>query len=148
MTTSWIVVAHRAGARIFEHGGPGQPLARKDVLDHPRGRAQDREIDADRPGRTRAPGASQRHAMEPRETPHEHDAHAFAKEIAKRLTHARGQGELDRLVLVAEPHFLGYLDAELDAPTQRLVTHRVHKDLAHVSDADIDQHLGGALPTA
>lgn len=146
MTTSLVVVAHRSGARLFEHRGPGKPLARVESLEHPQGRAQDHEVGTDRPGRSGETGAVSRHAMEPRETPHEHDARAFAKLIAHRLTKGRQEHAFTRLVLVAEPHFLGYLDAELDRPTHALVTDRIHKDLANVGDGDIADHLGGVLP--
>lgn len=146
MTTSWVVVAHRAGARVFEHRGPGKPLARIEAIDHPQGRFQDRDVGTDRPGRSGESGAVSRHAMEPHETAHEHDARAFAKVIAHRLTKGRQEHAFARLLLVAEPHFLGYLDAELDRPTDALVTDRIHKDLANVGDAHIADHLAGALP--
>lgn len=147
MTTSWVVVAHRAGARIFEHRGPGKPLVRHASLDHPEGRFQDRDVGTDRPGRSGESGAASRHAMEPRETAHEHDARMFAKTLAEALTAGRNAHAFGRLLLVAEPHFLGALDHALDAPTRALVTDRIHKDLANVDDRDVAAHLGGALPT-
>jgi protein required for attachment to host cells len=146
MTTSWVVVAHRAGARFFEHRGPGKPLSRIESIDHPQGRFQDHDVGTDRPGLS-GESAGSRHAMEPHETAHEHDARAFAKDLAHRLSAARQQHRMSRLVLVAEPHFLGYLEKELDKPTAALVTDRIHKDLANVADGAIDGHLGGALPT-
>jgi protein required for attachment to host cells len=146
MTTSWIVVAHRAGARLFEHRGPGKPLVAIESVDHPQGRFQDRDVGTDRPGRSGESYSTSRHAMEPHETAHEHDAHVFAKTIAKRLARGRMEHAFGRLLLVAEPHFLGYLERELDKPTAALVTDRIHKDLANVADAQIASHLEGALP--
>ena len=146
MTTSWVVVAHRAGARFFEHRGPGKPLTRVEDITHAQGRVQDHETGTDRPGLSGESGSVTRHSMEPRETPHEHDARAFAKDLAHRLSMARQQNKTQRLVLVAEPHFLGYLEKELDRPTQALVTDRVHKDLAKIGDRDIAGHLDGVLP--
>lgn len=147
MTTSWVVVAHRTGARFFEHRGPSKPLERVDAVEHPGGRAKDHDVGTDRPGRSGESGAASRHAMEPHETAHEHDARAFAKSLARRLEKGRVEHAFGRLVLVAEPHFLGYLDGELDRPTHALVTHRIAKDLAHVADRDVAGHLGGVLPT-
>lgn len=146
MTTSWVVVAHRSGARFFEHRGPGKPLSRIESIDHPQGRFQDHDIGTDRPGKS-GESAGSRHGMAPHETAHEHDAHVFAKALAQRLTSARQQHKVERIVLVAEPHFLGYLEKELDKPTHALVTDRVRKDLANVPDGEIDGHLGGVLPT-
>jgi protein required for attachment to host cells len=146
MTTSWVVVANRVGARFFEHRGPGKPLVLRESVDHPQGRFQDRDVGTDRPGRSGESGSTSRHAMEPHETAHEHDAHVFAKDLARRLSKARAEHAFGRLVLVAEHHFLGYLERELDKPTDALVTDRVHKDLANVADRDVGSHLGGVLP--
>lgn len=146
MTTSWVVVAHRSGARFFEHKGPGKPLSLLESIDHPEGRFQDRDVNTDRPGRS-GEGAGAQHATQPHESAHEHLARTFAKSLAHRLSAARQGHAYGRLVLVAEPHFLGYLEKELDKPTHALVTDRVHKDLANVADRDVAGHLGGVLPT-
>ncbi|GAB4212916.1 MAG: hypothetical protein OHK0013_36230 [Sandaracinaceae bacterium] len=146
MTTSWVVVAHRSGARFFEHKGPGKPLMLVESIDHPAGRFQDRDVNTDRPGRSGEGGGAQ-HAMQPHETAHEHLARVFAKTIAQRLTVGRQRHAFERLVLVAEPHFLGYLEKELDEPTHALVTDRVHEDLANVADREVAGHLDGVLPT-
>jgi protein required for attachment to host cells len=145
MTTSWVLVAHRSGARFFEHRGPGKPLTLIEAIDHPEGRLQDRDLDTDRPGRS-GEGAGRHHPTQPHEAAHEHVARMFAKSLAQRLSSGRQSHAFGRLVLVAEPHFLGYLEKELDGPTHALVSDRVHKDLANVADRDVADHLGGVLP--
>ena len=42
---TWVLVAHRAGARIFAHPGPGRGLALEREIDHPEGRKLSGEID-------------------------------------------------------------------------------------------------------
>jgi protein required for attachment to host cells len=54
---------------------------------------------------------------------------------------------VQRIVLVAEPHFLGLLRAELGGETAALVTATVPKDLYAVSEADVLGHLDGVLPS-
>lgn len=44
MDTTWIVVAHQAGARVFENQGSGKGLDLGDEIDHPQGRARDDEV--------------------------------------------------------------------------------------------------------
>ena len=146
MTTSWVVVAHRAGARIFEHRGPGKPLLVREMFEHPQGRLKDHDVGTDRPGRSGESGSTTRHALEPREAAHVHEARVFAKTLARRLGHARTDHAYARLLLVAEPHFLGYLEHELDKPTVALVSDRIHKDLARIPDAEVGAYLDGALP--
>jgi protein required for attachment to host cells len=53
-----------------------------------------------------------------------------------RTLHAFG-----KLVLVAEPRFLGMLRAALDPHTAALVVKTVHKDLPGVSEKDLASHL-------
>ena len=146
MTTSWVVVASRTGARIFEHHGPGKTLRLIESLSHPDGRRQDRSIGTDAPGRSYESGSVQTHPLRGRESPHDHCAQVFARTLGSRLATARHASSFGRLVLVAEPHFLGFLRGHLDAPTERLVTHRISKDLASVRADEVLAHLGGALP--
>ena len=51
MTTTWILVAHRGGGRLFENSGPGTGLRLIQTIDHPQGRLKSGEINSDKPGR-------------------------------------------------------------------------------------------------
>ncbi|MGB8330033.1 MAG: host attachment protein, partial [Polyangiales bacterium] len=52
MTNTWILVAHDAGARLFENRGRGKGLELIEMIDHPEGRERNRDVDSDRPGRS------------------------------------------------------------------------------------------------
>ena len=54
---------------------------------------------------------------------------------------ADARGGDGRLVLVAEPRFLGMLRGELDHVTGSMVSGTLSKDLAHVSIAELPGHL-------
>jgi protein required for attachment to host cells len=143
---TWIAVAHRAGARILEHSGPGKPLELIEELDHAQGRLKNGELDADRPGRAFDKLGMRRHALEREESPHDRVASDFAREVAGRLRDGRTQQRFAQLVLVAEPRFLGVLRGVLDPVSTGMVTGTVNKDLAHVEVRDLPAHLKDLLP--
>ena len=91
MTTTWILVAHDAGARHFENHGPGKGLELIEEIDHPEGRQRDRDIVSDRPGRSfrKNSGDPRRASMSSSETPHERVVSDFARALAQRLHQGR-----------------------------------------------------------
>jgi protein required for attachment to host cells len=147
MATTWILVAHEAGARLYENHGPGKGIERVESIEHPEGRERDRALVSDRPGRSfrKNSGDPRRAAMSRSEGPHEHAVAAFAKALADRLRQGRVQNRFERLVLVAPPRFLGQLRAELDGPTAQMVVGSVDKDLAASKDSELIKHLGEVI---
>jgi len=143
--TTWIVVAHRAGARFFELQAPGQGLSLVREEDHPEGRLKAGDIDTDKPGGVRDTGGGGQRAMSKKEHADEHVAHVFARQIAGILKHERAENRYKGVVLVAEPGFLGMLREALDAPTAKCVHKTIAKDLAHVSARDLGNHLKDAV---
>ena len=147
MATAWILVAHEAGARIFDNHGPGKGIALVEQVEHPEGRARDGEIVSDRPGRSfrKNSGDPRRAAMSRSEGPHERAVADFARELAQRLNQGRVQNEYQRLVLVAPPRFLGLLRSSLDGPTASLVVGSLDKDLAFTKEDELVKHLGQVI---
>lgn len=147
MATTWIVVAHEAGARVFEHHGPGKGLELIDTIAHPEGRERARDIDSDRPGRSfrKDSGDPRRAAMSRREGPHERAVSDFARALAGKLEHARTGNRYERIVLVAPPRFLGLLRSCLDSPTAQRVVGSVDKDLVSSSESELIEHLGEVI---
>ncbi|MGE3849412.1 MAG: host attachment protein [Gammaproteobacteria bacterium] len=145
MSNAWIVVAHRAGARIFLRRGHEAALELLERIEHPAGLRQDREHDSDRPGRTHDRCGAGRHALSSEESPRERSAADFARELAARLAAARTAQACDRVVLVAEPHLLGLLREALDEPTRRCVSGEITRDLVHVDDRDVWSHIEALL---
>ena len=145
MTTTWILVAHRGGARLLENTGPGKGLQLIEEIRHPEGRLKDGEINSDRPGRSFDSLGAARHSMSKEQAPTEHVTERFAKEPGDKLQHARTANRFAALVLVAEPHFLGALRAALDAPTAALISATVDKDLGGVETRDLPPHLSGVV---
>jgi protein required for attachment to host cells len=142
MNRTWIVVAHRAGARIFAADARGKGLERVSSLEHPAGKLKNREIDSDKQGRAFDRQGAGRHAYTREQEPTEHLATQFAKQIAGFLEDARTAQKYERLVLVAEPRFLGLLRAALDPPVASLVKATLDKDLGGIEDREVPTHLG------
>jgi protein required for attachment to host cells len=136
--TTWVLVANRTGARIFNREGHELRLVRS--FQHPSGRERDQDIEAGRSHRTFDKHARGRTHQA---SPHEHSAEAFAKELASELGRGRTEQGVQRLVLIAEPHFLGLVRQELDQPTAKLLAATVPKDLATADVEVVQAQLGG-----
>jgi len=147
MANTWILVAHDAGARVFANRGPGKGLELIEAIDHPEGRARDRDIVSDRPGRSfrKDSGDPRRAAMSRSQGPHDRVVSDFARALAGKLQNARMENRYTRLVLVAPPRFLGLLRSSLDGPTAQLVIGSVPKDLASRNESELVAHLGEVI---
>jgi protein required for attachment to host cells len=141
--STWVLVAHRTGARLFEH--KGRELSLIQSIDHPAGRIEDHDLETG-PQRTFDRHAQGRQAADRGSSPHERAAVSFARDLAKVLEEGRSSKGVKRIVLVAEPHFLGLLRAELGTAVGALVSHTVPKDLYAVNASDVLGHLEGVLP--
>lgn len=141
MTTTWILTANRSSASLFESDWPGKSMRRIQDIPHPQGRMQNRDIDVDKPGRSFDSFGQGRHAMSTDQEPTEHIAQQFAQDLAELLNKGRVTHAYDKLVLMAEPKFLGILRAALDANTADLVVQTVNKELPNVKEEDLVKYL-------
>jgi protein required for attachment to host cells len=144
MNKTWILVAHRSGARLFENVGRGKGLSLVEEIPHPEGRLKDGQINADKPGRA-FDTFSRRHSVSQEKGPSDQVTSMFAKRLGDMLDKARTQNRFTKLVLVADPHLLGELRAALNNQTTVLVTATLNKDLANVESRDLPKHLGGVV---
>jgi len=141
MAKNWVLVADSASAKIFSLAAPRSSFEEIETLDHPEGRLPAGKINADRPGRSFASAGTRRHAMEREVDPKRQAILTFAREIVERLENARAQGELERLILVAAPEFLGLLREHLSAETKRIVENEFALNLANLPAHEIRAHL-------
>jgi len=142
MNTTWILVAHRSGARLFENLGPGKGMQLVEDIPHPEGRLKSGEINADKPGRAFDSFGNGRHSMSQEHEAAEQVSLMFARHLCDKLEKARAENRFGKLVLVAEPRLLGELRGALDKPTAALVSATLDKDLAGIDNRDIPKHLG------
>ena len=141
MNDVWVVVASSTRCRIFAQHKHSGPLLQIEELDHPEGRMHGRELASDRPGRSFDSEGQGRHAMGQPVDPHEQERIRFAKTVATRIDEARKQDRFDRLVLVAEPRFLGHLRQGLSPATRQRLTTELQKNLADADPGSIREAL-------
>ena len=142
--TTWILVSDASRAKLFSTELREDPWSQVEEFAHPEGREMSREISpSSPPGRmrqTKAPKGRQT-AVEPRTTPKEAEALRFAQHLANFLEDAIAKRELDYLVLVAPPHFLGTLRGTLGSQAVKHLRTTVDKDLSMFELAEIRQRL-------
>ena len=138
---TWIVVAHRTGAKIFsyEHKN-GSTVDFVAKLDNPRGRLKAQEINADKPGVFSSLMAHGTRLVK-QQSPTERIAQEFAKKIVDYLEEARRNHSFDDLVLIADPHFLGRLRLLTGKSLKNCIAREVCKDLTGVTSAEIKNRL-------
>ncbi|MCE8038712.1 host attachment protein [Halomonas sp. MCCC 1A11062] len=143
MKATWVVVADQARARFFTAPEATAALEEVDTLVNPEGKLHERDINADRPGRTFDSMGVGRHAMGKHHSPKEQEAIRFATAIGERLGAEYGRGALGHVVLCAPPRFLGFLKEALPEQVMKCVSHTLDKELASLSPEEIRAHLPG-----
>ena len=141
MTTTWILTANRSSASLFESDWPGKSMRRIQDIPHPQGRMQNKDIGTDKPGRSFDSVGQGRHAMSTEQEPTKHIAQQFARDLGELLNKGRVTHAYEKLVLMAEPKFLGILRAALDKNTAALVVQTVNKELLDVKEEDLANYL-------
>jgi protein required for attachment to host cells len=139
---TWVVVAQRDGARVYEWASHHVPLVLREVLRHPEGRLRDSEIDSDGPGAkvdSVAPGGGS--AAWKEVGPTEHLADVFAAEVARHIEKGRLAHAFERLVLVSGPRFLGRMRAAIGESMHGLEVREVHLNLGHADVESLQRHL-------
>ncbi len=149
MEHTWVVVADRTRARILVKprtptaaGGDWEELP---SLVYPEGRSLEQAFNADRPGRSFDSMGKGRHALAKEVSPKEEAAERFAKSVADVLDKARANHMYASLILVAEPGFLGTLQATLSAQTAKMVAEKIPKDLTTRPHKELTAHLRSLL---
>ena len=141
MTTTWILSANRSNASLFESNWPGKSMRRLQDIPNHKGRLQNKDINTDKPGRSFDSMGQGRHSMGSDQEPISHVAQQYASELAELLNKGRLTNAYEKLVLIAEPKFLGILRAALDKNTALLVVQSVNKELLDLKEEDVGKYL-------
>lgn len=141
--STWILVADRARARLFElapHKDGAELIEIKDFVNS-EGRGSERDqVTEGRPRAHESMGAT-RHAIEPHTSLRDKSANRFAQELGESLEQGRVSHRYERLVLVALPHFLGTLHAVLNRHVCECVVAEVPHELTTKGPAEIRSYL-------
>jgi protein required for attachment to host cells len=143
---TWIVVADRGRALVFENTGPGKGVKRAAIPEKSSPHRAAREIMADKPGRAFDSKGQGRHAMEPHTDLVRMELRHFLAEVIDDLSRAHRDKKFDRLVLIAPPTSLGEMRKLLPQELEALVIGEIDKDLTHASATELSRHLGEVMP--
>jgi protein required for attachment to host cells len=160
MQTTWIVSANAGRARIFSEADPAEPLEEIEDMVSTAARLRTSDINTDEVGRTAAGSSSHNiggneaagfphnakagapnKAYQPAQTPQEHEAEQFAKDISKYLMDAHQEGRFQQLVISASPQFLGALRMYLDPHIKPLIKLEVNKDYTHSNAQQLREQI-------
>ena len=140
--TTWFVTADGSRARVFESIEPERRLREIENIDHPEGRAHNRDLKSDAQGRYFSHGGGPRaHSTTRQVTPVQHEAELFEKSLARHLDKALSDRRYDELYLVAPPAFLGLLRENLGKAARKATREEINKDLSRLAVGDLERRL-------
>lgn len=141
MAYAWVIVADSARARIFSVENASGQLEPVEQLLSPEARLHERDLSSDRPGRSFDSFGSGRHSTDTATSAKDQIASNFAKEVAQHLKAGVDDRSFGRLVIIAEPQFLGLLNKSLPTAVEKLVSLRIDKDLTKEPEQKIRERL-------
>ena len=141
MSSTWLIVADSARARIFDFDEKARELEERQDLVHPESQIAPREIASDGPGSTYRATGPGRHGLDPHSSVKDVERRDFARALARRLDKAVDTNEVENLIVIAGPKFLGELRGCLDPTTRKAVTLEIEKNLAKRNAREILQAL-------
>ncbi|MBL8906237.1 MAG: host attachment protein [Rhizobiales bacterium] len=98
------------------------------------------------PSRVQESASPTRHAVEPRQDPHDRAERDFAQYVARELNADLEVSACDALILAAPSHTLADIQRVLSRELQAKVVATLAKDLTKVPDADLPGHLPQPSP--
>lgn len=137
----WALIADGQRARVMERLAPAGPWRELEEEAREQPDPPARAWGADRPGRVFESVGAARHAVEPRQDPHEAAKADFARELAERMAAAHAEGRFTGLALVAPPAFLGHLRRALPPALAGAVIGSLDKDLTRHTAREIAERL-------
>lgn len=128
MAGIWVVAANQVRARIFEREKRNKLKELRNLV-NPEARLRERDLTSDEPGRVVGMANPERHGVPAPHSKKEQAAERFARELCEMLFQGRDNGGVENIILIAPPTFLGQLRSHMDAPTRRLVTTEIAKNV-------------------
>ena len=151
MSALWIVTANAGYAHFYLQSDPSAPLEEVGELVNGKSSLHTSETESDRLGQHAASNSAhsvgaptQPSGYEPNQTPAEHNAEVFARNISRFLLHGYQDGHFQRLALIASPEFLGVLRSVLDKRLVEVVVNEINKDYTRCSPRELSAHLQAA----
>ncbi len=129
MSHTWFLVADSSRAKLYDVEKRTAPFVEIEDFIHPEGRLHEGDLVSDRPGSDGGSVGQGRRVFDDQTSAREQEDIRFAATLAERLEKARNDGNLQRLVLVAPPAFLGLLRDKLSKEVMSHVSKQIDKNL-------------------
>lgn len=146
---TWVLVADAARARLFQYDGFGAPIRLLKEWMHPDSRARNQDLVTDRPGRVMQSRPTAEHgsrsSMEPDLSPKRVEHERFARELQSELDQGIGKNAYGRLILVANPEFLGTLRHVASPQVVKHTVASLDKDFTMLGIVELEQRLAHIL---
>lgn len=141
MSNLYVLAADSSRARLYRAATPRAALEEIEDFVHDEARRPQAELSTSGEGMDSGSKGSGPHRYDPPKDARQVAIETFAQELVERLERARNDGEIEGLVLVAPPHFLGELRRRMRPSLRRLVVEELDKNLVRHSVQDLRQHL-------
>jgi protein required for attachment to host cells len=142
--TTWILVANSSVAKLYANDGPKKGLTLVKELEHPESRQKNSDLVTDRPGHMQSAGLGHG-ARQPQTAPKQNEAHRFALQLAGELNSGRTANQVQRIILVAPPAFMGMINNAMDSKTSQMVSNRFEKDYTKTPETKLAGHLESCI---
>lgn len=110
-------------------------------MHHPESTSRESDLASDRPGRAFDSFGSGRHAMAPGKSAHQQELLRFADEVADYINTGIASRKFKKVVLLAEPSFLGHLRNRLSGAAAAAVIMSAPKNLTSLDEAQIRHYF-------
>ena len=147
MSTVWILVSDAARGRLFETTDTHGAWTEVTCYTNPelRGLPQQGRPEHTLPLAQDSTGPA-RHIIEPHTSRKDKSAQGFAHMIVSDLREARVHHRYDSLLLIAPPHFLGILRAQLGDLDAAGVAGELDNDVVSMPDSELSAYVRRAFP--
>ena len=120
---------------------PSGALHTIETLNSPTAGERSSDLGSDRPGRSFESVGATRHAIAPKHDLHDQEKANFLKSVAGRIDAEAKEHAFDSLLLVAPGRAMTTLHDALSAPAEAMLVGTLGKDLIHVPDHDLREHV-------
>ncbi len=133
---SYLVVANRSEAKIFQVRNNATELEPVAVLNNRDGRKSDSDLVTDRSGSISAPSAQVPGVdTMSRKDASEHEADEFSASVVDWLDKKRCSEKIYHIDFIAEPAFLGKMRKQMNDHLEKIVGTTVTKDVLHADES-------------
>ena len=148
----WILISDASRARLYSVASEHRPMTLEKEFEHAASRAREHDLVTDKPGRTNQSmgsgghlGHGSRSSMEPGTSAKAMEHDRFARSLADELNTEFSRNRFARLVVAANPEFLGLLREHLSDPVTKNLAGSLNKDYTSLGDKELEEHLGPLL---